>query len=178
MFMAQGLDPRFVLISGAILFGLLFILERRWRIEKRAVLHWVHQSRLRLQYADEEEKSKGAEAMHSLTDYCLAKQGAVKSFPFGPEPLVVKVGSRMFALITDGSISLKCDPVIAANLREQYAAVTPGYHLNKQHWNTIQLDGSIPDEELQDMINHSYDLVFKGLTKDERKRIAVSKPSS
>ncbi|CAH1223953.1 hypothetical protein PAECIP111893_05054 [Paenibacillus plantiphilus] len=178
MFLAQSLNPWFVLVSGAILFGLLFILERRWRIEKRAVLYWVQQSRLQLQYGAEEEIVRGEKEVQSLTEFCLAKRGAVKTFPFGPEPLVVKVGERMFALITVGSISLKCDPVIAENLREQYKAVTPGYHMNKQHWNTIQLDGSIPEEELHDMINHSYDLVFKGLTKDEKKRIAVSKSSS
>ncbi|MBW7474676.1 MmcQ/YjbR family DNA-binding protein [Paenibacillus oenotherae] len=116
--------------------------------------------------------------MQSLMEFCLSKKGAVKAYPFGPEPMVIKVGGRMFALITEGGISVKCDPVIAANLREQYEAVKPGYHLNKQHWNTIAIDGSIPEEELKDMISHSYDLVFKGLTKVERNRISVSKQSS
>lgn len=85
--------------------------------------------------------------------------------------MVMKVGGKIFALLSGDSISLKCDPDIAANLREQHAAVQPGYHLNKKHWNTVHLDGSLTTEEVQDMIDHSYELVFKGLPKSERSRI-------
>ncbi|SEO50053.1 MmcQ/YjbR family DNA-binding protein [Paenibacillus sp. OV219] len=112
--------------------------------------------------------------MEALIGHCLSKAGAIKEFPFGPDPLVMKAGGKMFALIPgDGSsISLKCDPVIAENLRQQYEAITPGYHLNKKHWNSITLDGSVPEQELHDMIDHSYELVLKGMTKAERACIA------
>jgi predicted DNA-binding protein (MmcQ/YjbR family) len=107
--------------------------------------------------------------------YCLSKKGAYEDFPFGPEPITVKVGSKMFALISNRSdkifISLKCDPFVAQSLREQYLSITSGYHLNKQHWNTIAIDGTIPKQELIWMIDHSYDLVFKSLTKSEKKNI-------
>ncbi|MBP3966414.1 MmcQ/YjbR family DNA-binding protein [Paenibacillus lignilyticus] len=110
--------------------------------------------------------------MEELTTYCLSMPGAEKDYPFGPDPLVMKAGGKMFALLSEGSISLKCDPIIAENLRQQYDAITPGYHLNKKHWNSIALDGSIPQGELEDMIKHSYELVLKGMTKAERSRIA------
>jgi predicted DNA-binding protein (MmcQ/YjbR family) len=108
--------------------------------------------------------------MEALTEYCLFKPGAAKDYPFGPEPLVVKISGKMFALISGSTLSLKCDPAIAENLREQYEAITPGYHLSKKHWNSILIDGSIPEEELQDMIDHSYKLVVKGLPKAEREK--------
>lgn len=111
-----------------------------------------------------------------LTSYGLSKKGAVEDYPFGPEALVLKVGGKMFGLLSqtdDGtaSISLKCDPVIAANLREQHACVKPGYHLNKTHWNTVVADGTLPMSDLQDMIDHSYDLVLGSLTKAAREAI-------
>lgn len=111
--------------------------------------------------------------MEELLEHCLSKPGAVKEYPFGPDPIVMKAGGKMFALIpgNGSSISLKCDPVIAENLRQQYVSVTPGYHLNKKHWNSIWLDGEVPVAELLDMIDHSYELVLKGMTKAERARI-------
>ncbi|WP_438448722.1 MmcQ/YjbR family DNA-binding protein [Gorillibacterium sp. sgz5001074] len=109
---------------------------------------------------------------HRLTAYCLTKRGAADDYPFGPHPLVMKVGGKMFALIAgsgeDLQISLKCDPFIAENLREQHDCVRPGYHLNKKHWNTVTVDGSMPEEELQAMIDHSYDLVVRSLPKAKR----------
>lgn len=109
--------------------------------------------------------------MKMLTDYCLSKPGAEQTYPFGPQPMVMKVGGKMFALINPDHISLKCDPVIAENLREQHAAVTPGYHLNKKHWNTVHVDGSLPPEELTDMIDHSYELVLRSLPKTVRNQL-------
>ena len=79
--------------------------------------------------------------------YCLAKKGVIEEFPFDNETLVFKVAGKMFALTnvsTFASINLKCDPEKAVELRDQYPAVLPGYHMNKKHWNTILLDGSIP----------------------------------
>ena len=113
-----------------------------------------------------------------LTSNCLSKIGAFKDYPFGPDILVIKVGSKMFALISERggklNISLKCDPLLAEALRQQYSSITPGYHLNKKHWNTVEVNDSIPKEKLNWMINHSYDLVFKSLTKSEKQSIISS----
>jgi predicted DNA-binding protein (MmcQ/YjbR family) len=103
---------------------------------------------------------------------CSAKPGTVEDYPFGDEVAVFKVADRMFALVplgeAPGSVSLKCDPDLAVGLRARYAGVTPGYHLNKRHWNTVTLDGSVPDEDVLDFIDHSYDLVVARLTKAQR----------
>ena len=129
-----------------------------------------------MRYVMVEENGGGqCRMLQRLRLYCNGKKGAEEDRPFGPEPLVVKVGGKMFALLSaggpgSGSISLKCDPRIAVNLREQYAAISPGYHLNKKHWNTVELDGSVPYEELCDMIDHSHELVVRGLPKAERLR--------
>ena len=110
-----------------------------------------------------------------LVSHCLTKKGSYEDYPFGPEFLVMKVGSKMFALISERddklNISLKCEPFLAEIMRRQYAAVTPGYHLNKKHWNTVVVDNSIPREELYSMIDHSYHLVFNKLTKAEKQVI-------
>lgn len=116
--------------------------------------------------------------LEQLTGYGLSKKGAVEDYPFGPETLVLKVGGKMFALLSqtaDGEthISLKCDPVIAANLREQHPCVQPGYHLNKTHWNTVVADGSLHMSDLQDMIDHSYELVLNSLTKAAREAVLL-----
>lgn len=106
----------------------------------------------------------------ALLDYCLAKSGAVETFPFGPEVHVIKVISKMFALISADDplrISLKCDPTWAQLLRDTYPAVQPNRYF-KRHWNTVHLDGSVPDDEIREMIDHSYNLVVKSLKKAER----------
>lgn len=104
-----------------------------------------------------------------LENYLLAKQGAQKSYPFNATTAVYKVGNKMFALLVERNnvlqISLKCDPVYALELRLVYNSVTAGYHMNKKHWNTIIFDGDVPQKELMSMIDDSYDLVFKSLTK-------------
>jgi predicted DNA-binding protein (MmcQ/YjbR family) len=106
---------------------------------------------------------------------CAAKPGAVEDYPFGDEVAVFKVADRMFALVPLGgeppSVSLKCDPGLAADLRGRYAAITPGYHLNKRHWNTVTLDGSVPDGEVLELIDHSYDLVLARLTRAQRDKL-------
>ncbi|MBE7900425.1 MmcQ/YjbR family DNA-binding protein [Paenibacillus polymyxa] len=112
-----------------------------------------------------------------IVAYGLSQKEAVKDYPFGADPLVLKVGGKMFALLTakDGisHVSLKCDPVIAENLRQQNKAIKPGYHLNKKHWNTVEVDNSFPLEDLYSMIDHSYELVFKSLTKAQREAITM-----
>lgn len=100
--------------------------------------------------------------IESLRDYCISKKGSSESFPFGEETLVFKVNGKIFALVNlDGelSINLKCDPALAIDLRERHAAVTPGYHMNKKHWNTVLLDGSVPDKEVFAWIDHSFNLI-------------------
>jgi len=104
--------------------------------------------------------------------YCLQKPGVKEDFPFDEETLVMKVGNKMFALFGSEEplrINLKCDPITAIGLRGKYKSVISGYHMNKKHWNTIIIDGSIPDEVILGMIDDSYDLVFKGLKKQKRK---------
>jgi len=105
----------------------------------------------------------------ALRDYCIAKKGSAESFPFGDDTLVFKVNGKIFALINlDGelSINLKCDPALAIELRERYSEVAPGYHMNKKHWNTVFLTGSVPDKEVFSWIDHSYDLI-KGKNREE-----------
>jgi predicted DNA-binding protein (MmcQ/YjbR family) len=93
---------------------------------------------------------------------------------------VLKVGGRMFALVPldDGTVrvNLKCDPELALEPRAVYAAVRPGYHQNKRHWNTVELDGSIEDDELRDMVEHSYELVVRGLPQAQRARLSGESP--
>jgi predicted DNA-binding protein (MmcQ/YjbR family) len=100
--------------------------------------------------------------IETIREYCISKKGATESFPFGEETLVFKTGGKIFALVNldgDLSINLKCDPAFAIELRERYSSVTPGYHMNKKHWNTIYLDGTIPDKEVFSWIDHSYELI-------------------
>jgi predicted DNA-binding protein (MmcQ/YjbR family) len=110
-----------------------------------------------------------------IQSYCLQKTGATLDYPFGPEPAVFKVLGKMFALSDFIRpvpwLSLKCNPDWALALRDIYPAVKPGYHLNKEHWNTVELDGSISDGEVFRFIDHSYDLVVKSLKKGDRERL-------
>jgi predicted DNA-binding protein (MmcQ/YjbR family) len=102
--------------------------------------------------------------IESLREYCISKKNVTESFPFGVDTLVFKTEGKIFALVnldSDLSINLKCDPALAIELRERYTSVIPGYHMNKTHWNTINLDGSIPDKEIFSWIDHSYDRVAK-----------------
>lgn len=103
--------------------------------------------------------------------------GTTAGFPFGPGALVFKVLGKMYAIIgidhTPLQISLKCDPEKAQILRKVYSTVLPGYHLNKEHWNTVILDGSVPETELKDMIRHSWLLVAGKLKKSERESLGI-----
>lgn len=104
-------------------------------------------------------------------EYCMAKPGVTEDFPFDEQVLVFKVMGKMFALADVDffvSINLKCDPERAIELRETYDAVQPGYHMNKKHWNTVEMDGSIGDKLIKEWIDHSYELVVKGLPKKDQ----------
>jgi len=105
-----------------------------------------------------------------IREYCLAKKGNVKEdMPFGEDTLVFRIDGKIFLLMRlmtrPLSINLKCDPMRAIELRERYDSVIPGYHMNKKHWNTVIVDGSIPAKEVYAMIDHSYDEVAKTSTK-------------
>src|SRR3954470_24736189 len=106
---------------------------------------------------------------------CLAQGGASEEFPFTAEHSVFKVAGKMFAISALGrtplEVSVKCDPELAVELRETYSAIRPGYHLNKRHWNTVSLDGSLPDQLVRDMIEDSYDLVVSALPKRVREQL-------
>jgi len=107
-----------------------------------------------------------------ITDFALSFPETTEVHPFGPVPDVYKVAGRIFLFLIPEAdrprIALKCEPTLALLLREKYPAVTPGYHLNKVHWNSLELDGSIPDDELQEMIHHSFDQVVAKLPKAKR----------
>jgi len=101
--------------------------------------------------------------IESLREYCLSKPDAEETLPFGPDTLVFKVGGKAFLLTgldsEDLSFNVKCDPDKALELREEFPCVLPGYHMNKKHWNTIVVDGSVSVKQLKEWIDHSYDLV-------------------
>ena len=103
--------------------------------------------------------------IETLRQYCLRKEGVSEAFPFDEMTLVFKVRGKIFALVgLNGhplSVNLKCDPDLSIELREKYSAVQPGYHMNKKHWNTVLLDGSIPLKEIYTLIDHSYELVSR-----------------
>lgn len=100
--------------------------------------------------------------------YCLSKKGVTEAFPFDAHVLVFKVMGKMFALTNVDlfeSVNLKCDPDWALELREQYACIKPGFHMNKHHWNTIMMDGSLRDDFIKKLIDHSYEKVVDSLPK-------------
>jgi len=104
--------------------------------------------------------------VEAIRAYCLTKKGLEEGFPFGDTTLVIKVGGKIFVLMNldgDPSMNLKCDPDRAIDLREENPAIIPGYHMNKKHWNTVVLDGSLPKRLILEMIDHSYELVFQSL---------------
>lgn len=107
--------------------------------------------------------------------YALSKPGATETYPFDETTLVFKVGGKMFGLVYDHKgdlgLNLKCDPDLSQVLRQQYEGVFPGYHMNKKHWNTVLFGSDVPDDEIINLMNISYDIVFKSLTKKVQKEI-------
>ena len=103
--------------------------------------------------------------------YCLSKKAVTESFPFDKTTLVFKVIDKMFALtnlVNDFTVNLKCNPEKTIELREKYDAIKPGFHMNKKHWNTVIIDGSISDDFLKEMITDSYNLVVSKMTKKQQ----------
>ncbi len=110
--------------------------------------------------------------IETLREYCIKKKSVTEEFPFGEETLVFKVAGKMFLLTSLTSsplqFNVKCEPVKAEELREQFSAIQPGYHMNKKHWNTVIIDGSISANMLKQMIDESYNLVAESLPKKIR----------
>jgi predicted DNA-binding protein (MmcQ/YjbR family) len=113
--------------------------------------------------------------IETLREYCLSKKAVTESFPFGENTLVFKVKDKIFLLVSLSSNPLqfnaKCEPEKAIELREQYDAVQPGYHMNKKHWNTVIIDGSIPAALIKEMIDDSYNLIVQSLPKKTREEL-------
>lgn len=113
--------------------------------------------------------------IEQLREYCLSKKGVEESFPFGEETLVYKVVGKAFLLCgideSPLAFNVKCDPAKAIELREKFSCVAPGYHMNKKHWNTVTADGSVTDRQLQEWIDHSYEMVVKGLTRAQKEEL-------
>ena len=112
-------------------------------------------------------------------DFCLSKKGVTEHFPFDQDTLVFKVGGKMFALSSvsgwesgNPSANLKCDPEKADELRGEFDGITPGWHMSKVHWNTVKINADVPDKLLKELINDSYELIFKSLTKKIQTEIA------
>ncbi len=119
--------------------------------------------------------------IQQLYEFCLSKKGVTEHFPFDEDTLVFKVGGKMFCLTSlsewekdSPSLNLKCDPERAAELRAEYDAVNPGYHMSKVHWNTVAFHSDVNDKMMRELINDSYDLVFKSLTKKSQNEILLS----
>jgi predicted DNA-binding protein (MmcQ/YjbR family) len=116
-----------------------------------------------------------------LRDYCLSFTGAQETFPFGSNTSVFKVAGKMFALSQLGAdslrVSIKCEPQLAQALREAHAEVLPGYHLNKRHWNTVIIDGSLPEQMVKNLVEDSYDLVVEQLPVSRRQALG-SRPDA
>lgn len=112
--------------------------------------------------------------IEKVRKYCLKKRKVTEGLPFGEDVLVFKVMNKIFCLAllnAPQTINLKCDPELAVELRERYDSVTPGYHMNKTHWNTIVLDGSVADKEILKWIDNSYDLIVASLPKKEKEKL-------
>jgi predicted DNA-binding protein (MmcQ/YjbR family) len=106
--------------------------------------------------------------IEDIRNYCIAKKHVTEHFPFDETTLVFKIGNKMFLLtdlIDNKTINIKCEPEKAVELREKYSEVKPGYHMNKNHWNTVAIDGSIPDNIIKQWIDDSYNLIVKSLPK-------------
>jgi predicted DNA-binding protein (MmcQ/YjbR family) len=103
--------------------------------------------------------------IETIRDYCLSKPNAEETLPFGPDVIVFKVNNKAFLLLPldteELRFNVKCDPDLAIELREQYSCVLPGWHMNKKHWNTIVVDGTVPSKLIKEWIDHSYELVNK-----------------
>lgn len=112
--------------------------------------------------------------LETIREYCLQKAGTEEALPFGPDVIVFKVNGKSYLLLPldteDLRFNVKCDPDLAEELRAEYPCVLPGFHMNKKHWNTIIVDGSVPSAKIKEWIDHSYDLVEAGTKKTKKNK--------
>jgi predicted DNA-binding protein (MmcQ/YjbR family) len=159
--------------------------DRQHRVAPGMASVEPHARTVRLQagsYRVEDSESYGRENKkvnyQSARNYLLSRPEAAEDFPFGPEVAVFRIKSKMFALMGTRqnvpSVNLKCDPDEAQALRDIFPGVLPGYHMNKKHWNTVLLDGSVPDYEIERMMDKSYGLIVKGLRRVEREALELA----
>lgn len=115
--------------------------------------------------------------IEDFREYCLSKALVTEEFPFGPEYLVYKVAGKMFALtnLEDAglTVNLKCEPTRAENLREEFEEIKPGYHMNKKHWNTVDFEGSLSEDFIRSLIDHSYEMVVNSFSKKKRMELGL-----
>jgi predicted DNA-binding protein (MmcQ/YjbR family) len=120
-------------------------------------------------------KELGGMDVESFREYCLGNPAVTEGTPFGEDVLVFKISGKIFALLALDEVpptaNLKCDPDRALELKDRYEQVRPGYHMNKKHWNTVEIDSGIPDSELRKMVDHSYDLVVRSLPTRQRAKL-------
>lgn len=113
--------------------------------------------------------------MEKIREHCLAKANVTEDFPFDQDTLAFRVHGKIFLLTSlernPSAVNLKCDPERALELREAYPSIVPGYHMNKKHWNTVVLDGTVPDKLLIELVDHSYNLIFQSLSKKIQKTL-------
>jgi predicted DNA-binding protein (MmcQ/YjbR family) len=130
---------------------------------------------MRARHERRHQRKVDAVTRDQVLDLCASLPGAAEDYPFGDDVAVFKIAGKMFALVSlggePGSVNLKCDPDWALELRAIHEAVRPGYHQNKRHWNTVELDGTVEDGELREMIDHSYELVVSRLPRNQRIRL-------
>ncbi len=114
--------------------------------------------------------------IEEVREYCITKKGCEETFPFDETTLVFKVKNKMFALLSldkGNKINLKCDPERSIKLREEYSAITPGFHMNKKHWNSVEYNTNLPTHLMLELIDHSYQLVVSSLTKKLREELEL-----
>ena len=115
--------------------------------------------------------------VESLRQYCLSMKAATEDLPFGPDTLVFRVMGKIYALMSLDAelcqVNLKCDPDYALELREQYADIVPGYHMNKKHWNTVYCENALDAALIRQLVQHSYDLIVKSLPKADKEALAL-----
>ncbi|MFD0717237.1 MmcQ/YjbR family DNA-binding protein [Paenibacillus sp. GCM10027626] len=158
---ATTIDPRLLLIVGLLAIGTLVVLDLRWRSRVRNIHSWLEEAERNMEMAGDALPDECTRQITTLSAYCLDKPDVYRDSRFGQNPLTLHVGGSMFALIGGGSLLLKCAAEQAKYYREKFPAVTPGYQLGAEEWNTVRCNGSIPEAELKNMIDHAYALVCK-----------------
>ena len=169
----SGTEPEAYGHGGPTMSGCA-VVRGRWYVPRRVTFVDLGPQVCKRNHSPEGERLVAMEPS-TIAAFALELPEVTEEQPFGPEVDVYKVAAKVFLLIAPESapptISVKCEPDLAIELRAEYEAVIPGYHLNKKHWNTVILDGTIPDDEIEEMVSHSYERVVAGLPKAMRQRL-------